>query len=333
MLSVNELWAFFAIVLFLGTMKVRDRRNLWSITSKYYNQWVASTMECGRFEDILFCLHWMNTAALTSEEKRDQHRQDPFFPVSGFLEHLRARFQLYFTPGQDIDVDEQGIPSKCYHSAIQYNKDKPHKWFFKVWSLNCSKTAYCFNYGMYKGGDTERDGDMPASSYPVEKLSRNEILWHKGHIMHADNYFNGPELVYIMRDRGIHLNGTIRTNRFERKWGIPKEWFFKKKTDAPRGTMKAKRVVYTRHGNRIQAWIISWIDNKAVNVVTTFKPAWHFTVRNAKDPQNRHVRLQTPPPRPTRLPMRCKTILLGYSIFAQNDSFELSHSNVFPDHA
>ena len=83
-LSVNELWAFFAIVIFLGTMKVRERRTLWVPVSKYYNQWVASTMECGRFEDILFCLHWMNTAALTPNERRDRNRQDPFFCVIGF---------------------------------------------------------------------------------------------------------------------------------------------------------------------------------------------------------------------------------------------------------
>ena len=46
---------------------------------------------------------------------------------------------------------------------------------------------------MYKGGDTERDEEKPASSYPVEKPSRSEIMWHKGRIMHANYYFNGPE--------------------------------------------------------------------------------------------------------------------------------------------
>jgi hypothetical protein len=153
LLTVNELWTFFGIVLFLGTLKVRYRRTLWDTSSKYYNEWVASSMSCGRFEVVMYCLHWTNTLALTDAEKREQSQIDSFWCVSGFLEHLRTKFQQYYTPGQDVDVDEQGIPSKCYHRAIQYNKDKPHKWFFKVWSLNCSSTSYCYNFKMYKGGD------------------------------------------------------------------------------------------------------------------------------------------------------------------------------------
>jgi hypothetical protein len=109
-LSVNELWNFFAIVTFLGTMKVRERRALWAPSSAYYNAWVATTMTVGRFEDILYCLHWVNTAALSPAEKAARNREDPFWPIQGFVAHLRERFPLYFHPGQHLDVDEQGIP-------------------------------------------------------------------------------------------------------------------------------------------------------------------------------------------------------------------------------
>ena len=95
-LTEEELWAFFAIVLFLGTLEVRYRRTLWDPKSKYYNKWIASTMECGRFEDILFCLHWVNTAELTREQKRARMREDPFWPISGLLTHLQSNFKRYF---------------------------------------------------------------------------------------------------------------------------------------------------------------------------------------------------------------------------------------------
>jgi hypothetical protein len=108
----------FLIILFLGTMSVRDRRDLWNRKCPYFNHWVASTMDCGRFEDILHCLHWVDAAALTEQEKRLRNQDDPFWAVEGFLAHFCTKFQLHYKPGQDIDVDEQGIPSKCYHSAI-----------------------------------------------------------------------------------------------------------------------------------------------------------------------------------------------------------------------
>ncbi len=181
--------------------------------------------------------------------------------MTGFLDHLAKRFQAYYTPGQDIDTDEQGIPTKCYHSAIQYNKDKPNKWFFKVWSLNCGKTSYMWNFSMYKGSEDGRPDTVPASAYPVEFLTRNPRLHHKGHIMHTDNYFNSPQLVCILLERGIHSNGTIRTNRFAKKWKILKQWFFKKKKEAVRGTMKAKKVCVPVREMIYDVWVISWIDN------------------------------------------------------------------------
>jgi hypothetical protein len=104
LLTVNELWSFFSIVFFLGTISIRKRREFWDPSGSYYNKWVASAMDCGHFEDIIFCLHWVNTAELSD-----------------------------------------------------------------------------------------------------------------------------PELLNCMFDRGIFMNGTIRTNRFERKWNIPKSWFYKKK--------------------------------------------------------------------------------------------------------
>lgn len=291
LLTADELWHFFSIVIFCGTISVRERRKFWDKNSKYYNNWIASTMECGRFEDILFCLHWVDTAQFSTEEKKQKNREDPFWPLTGFLEHLAKRFQACYTPGQDIDTDEQGIPTKCYHSAVQYNKDKPHKWFFKVWSLNCAKTSYMWNFSMYKGSEQDRDESVPASSYPVEFLTRNERLHHKGHIMHADNYFNSPKLVYLLLERGIHCNGTIRANRFTKRWKIHKTWFYKKKNQAARGTMRAKKLCYIRDNKMHYAWVISWIDNKAVNLVTTFKPYANLTQRNSKNPDGRHVRL------------------------------------------
>ena len=77
-LTQDELWSFFAIVLFLGTLAVRERRLLWDPKSNHYNKWVAETMEVGRFEDILFCLHWTNSAGFSATEKKRKIRMIHF---------------------------------------------------------------------------------------------------------------------------------------------------------------------------------------------------------------------------------------------------------------
>jgi hypothetical protein len=114
-LTVKELWAFFSIILVLGTINVRYRRSFWDRSSKYYNTWVASAMECGRFEDILFCLHWVNTADVDPVERRNVNRQDPFWAVTGFLEHLRGKFQE-FTRSTWCHESE----TSCHHERRSY---------------------------------------------------------------------------------------------------------------------------------------------------------------------------------------------------------------------
>lgn len=58
------------------------------------------------------------------------------------MDNLVVSFRKYFRCGQHVDGDEQGIPSKAYHAAIQYNGDKLYKWYFKVYALNDAATSY-----------------------------------------------------------------------------------------------------------------------------------------------------------------------------------------------
>ena len=115
----------------------------------------------------------------------------------------------YFDPGQDTDVDEGGTSAKCYHVAVQYNKDKPFKWFFKVFCANCSTTQYLFNFYLYRGADADRDKNTPATAYPPIKLLNHPRLTNKKHILHVDNWFMTLFLVISMINLGFHINGTI----------------------------------------------------------------------------------------------------------------------------
>ena len=264
--TADDIWVFIGIVIFMGTIDVPIRRSFWDRKSPYFNEFIASKMSCRRFEDILHCFHWVNTAQYSSDEKLAKNKEDNFWQVGGYLDSLAALFRLYYDPGQDLDVDEGSIPAKCYHTAIQYNKDKPYKWFFKVFCLNCTKSQYLWNFYLYRGKDVERPDTTPSTAYPVLKLCDFEKFRHKNFIMFVDNWFNSVYLLLKLLERGIHSCGTIRTNRVVRRLGVSKDWFLKGDKVA-RGTMKAKQVSL----NQKCIFLVSWKDNKVVNMITTFK--------------------------------------------------------------
>lgn len=275
-ITINEMWCFIGLILFLGTISIPDRRDFWDVRSKYYNSFIANSMDLYRFEAILSVFHWENTAAYSTQQKHEKSKEDSFYMIEGFLQELCGLFQKYFDCGQDIDVDEQGIPAKCFHTAIQYNKDKPFKWFFKNFCLNDAQTKYLYNFFLYRGKDEQRSSDCPATAHPVLKLSNKEDLFNKGHIMHVDNWFNSPYLAESLFSRGIHCNGTIRKNRISKKFGVRRDWFLPEK--ATRGQMKGKRV---RKG-LFSFYLTSWKDSKPVNMLSTFKSYREKCKRNAK---------------------------------------------------
>ena len=211
--TVSEIWVFFAIVMFMGTISVPQRRLLWDPKTRYFNNFVANNMSMRRFEGILACLHWENTAAFTKEQKAEKKAKDSFWPVATYLDGLATRYKQHFIPGQDMDVDEQCIPAKCYHPAVQYNKDKPAKWAFKNFALNCGKTKYMANFDLYRGKDPLQDTRVPATAYPVLKLvDDTELFQFINLILFLDNWYVSLYLFVALLKLGIHACGTVQTH-------------------------------------------------------------------------------------------------------------------------
>lgn len=151
----NELYRFFSIVLYFGVFKIAERRTAWDYSSMYHSHFVGRVMKMKRFEAILRNLHWTNTAVFTITERNERNKVDCFWRLKSFLDILAAACRRHYNCGQNIDGDEQGIPCKGYHSAIQYNGDKPYKWFFKVYCLNDANCGYLSNFYLYCGKEVK----------------------------------------------------------------------------------------------------------------------------------------------------------------------------------
>ena len=62
-------------------------------------------------------------------------------------------------------------------------------------------------------------------------MNMSKALEGKGHVIYTDNFYTSPTLAYNLRQRGIGLVGTVRTNRK----GYPKDLAAMKKKDLQRG--------------------------------------------------------------------------------------------------
>ncbi len=76
--------------------------------------------------------------------------------------------QEAWVPGLLHAVDEGMIACKNRSKFLQYMKDKPSKWGFKIWKLVCSVTFYTYAFEIYTG---ER-----AKEYPMVGVGGNVVM-------------------------------------------------------------------------------------------------------------------------------------------------------------
>ena len=283
-LTVKELDVFFACIIYLGIVRLPTRRAAWSKNERYSIPFLKNLMSGKRFEAILRNLHYVNTAALTTEEKAVRGRQSSFWQVQEFLVRLSGNFYRYFSPGQFLDIDEMCIYFKGRHKARCYNPNKPEKWHFKAFCMNDADTGYLLDFFMYEGKDEKRPTGQSATTYPVLRLTNHNDLYHNNHIICLDNWYQSPELVPALREKGFHTVGTLRTNRL----GVYKDGVKKKNSKFPRGHSKC----YHTKIRTYDTYMTAWTDNKNVHVLHTYPSTISTVERVGKNNTGAFVRLK-----------------------------------------
>jgi hypothetical protein len=293
-LTVLEFYAFIGIILYMGIVKLPSRAMHWQ--NGIFNQsYVATVMTRNRFDAIMSCWHWVNTAKFTEAERTTKNRQDGFWSVGGLLTILRGLFKQFYRLSQPCDIDEQTIGFKGRHRAKCYNPNKPQKWHFKVFVLNCALTCYMYDFIMYQGKDEQRPNGLSATLYPIYALMLDVVLRHKNHILYIDNWYTSIDLVELCMKWGIHVTGTVRIN----KKHLPKAALFPKtgRNQHARGDMRQLSAPLRDCMEKV--YFIAWQDNKPVHFLTTF-PAYATTVeRHNRLANGQHVQNDIPQPTTT----------------------------------
>ncbi|XP_020296777.1 piggyBac transposable element-derived protein 4-like [Pseudomyrmex gracilis] len=211
--TTEEMWAFIGVIINMGTMPLANLQEYWSRNDVSYIPFYSNKFTRDRFSQIFWMLH------LKTIPTRDASPRTQLQLVSCFLEYINSKLLKYFTPGEEICVDESTIKFKGRISFITYNPKKPTKWGIRVYTMEDSKTGYICGILPYYGSLTTEKlirPDLPVSArIPLQLYTMllEKVPGSQGHHMFTDRYYTSFILAEELLKLKCHLSGTILTSK------------------------------------------------------------------------------------------------------------------------
>lgn len=144
----HEIKRFFGLILYMGLVRLPKLTYYWS-KDKILGQTFPSTiMSRNRFEIILQYLHFSNNETA--------NKSDRIFKMRPIIDMVNITFQKYYSPKEDICVDESQVPFRGRIAFRQYNKSKRHKYGLKLFKL-CTIPGYTCKFSLYSGKNIDTD--------------------------------------------------------------------------------------------------------------------------------------------------------------------------------
>ena len=250
-LTKAELYAFLGCLILLSIHKVRNHRKVWSATKAQYLSKLHDLMTCQRFELIGCFLH-----VVTSEEE-DALAANRLKKLQPYLEHIKSNSLTYYQPLQHLCVDERMVKSKCRSHMVQYMRNKPVKWGFKLWVVADTSGILLISISILE----KKKALM--SKVVMDLL---EPFWFQGYEVYTDNFYSSPTLFEALLALEIRATGTLRTNRIGVPSAVVAVQRALEKKEAKRGNG-----YYVRDSSTNIVYVC-WRDVKVVTVLSTAYP-------------------------------------------------------------
>lgn len=118
------------------------RRAMYWEQSSRHNEAISSAMSRQRFDELLRFLHVADNLNLTPGDK--------FAKVRPLYSMLNELCLLYWSPEQNLSIEESMVLYFGKNSAKQFIRCKPVIFGYKIWSLNTA-TGYAIQFEPYGG--------------------------------------------------------------------------------------------------------------------------------------------------------------------------------------
>ena len=187
-------------------------------------------------------------------------KEDKFQKVRLLIDKLNEQFLANYLPEQSVSIDESMVPCFGRHGCKQYMRNKPVKFGYKFW-VAATPLGYGIQFYPYAGKDENYDSNLGLGGSIVATLDEKLPLQvgSNYHII-MDNFFTNPNLLRILKVKGIAATGAARIYRVENAPLQP----IKEMEKLERG---ASDIVTDKNSNLS---LVRWNDNKVVTVASTF---------------------------------------------------------------
>ena len=152
------------------------------------------------------------------------------------------------------------VPYFDHHDCKQYMRNKPVKYGDKFW-VGATLLGYAIQFCPYAGKDENYDSNLGLGCFAVATLTENlpSQVGSNYHIIMV-NFLTSPNLLCILKAKGIAATGIVRINHVENALLRP----IKEMEKLERG---ASDVVTEKNSSLT---LVRWKSNKVVTVASTF---------------------------------------------------------------
>lgn len=261
-IDTGELDKFLSVMLWMSLVRVSSSRLYWSDTMGFPQ--IINALPMRRFEEIKRFIHFNDN---TTAVEKDQPEHDRLHKVRPLLEKLRSRM-LLIPKEENLSIDEQMVAYKGKSLLKQYNKNKPHKWGYKIFVLS-GVSGLVYDFEVYTGQPNEEmdeslnEVDCGKSGNVVVRLLRT-VPRNCRYKVYFDNWFTSTTLQVYLLGQGIFAVGTVRPNRV-RDTGLSEE---KQLKQSGRGSYE--EVVASIDSDEPNLSMVRWFDNRCVNLMSTY---------------------------------------------------------------
>ncbi|XP_023210227.1 piggyBac transposable element-derived protein 4-like [Centruroides sculpturatus] len=250
--TVGEIYLFLAICILQGLLYKPSVKMYWSRNDLINTPIFGKLMTKSRYMDIKKNLHFADSTTYNPET----HENPKLWKIWPVVKNLNLKFSSFYTPEQNVSVDESLLLFKGRLSWKQYIPLKRSRYGVKFFMLCESKSGYLCKFIIYTGKGTCLNQKYANLLFTFQVvLTLMDPLLDKGYCLTTDNYYTSPHLADYLITVKTDCCGTLRTTRKD----VPKILHQKK--------FKKGETVAMQRG---KVMIQKWHDRRTVTFLSTF---------------------------------------------------------------
>ena len=267
-MKVQEMRAFLGCLITMGIVKKPNVKSYWEKDSNLF----SSIGICELFSRQRFCDIYSNLC-LRNPLDKPAYEKDLLYKISPFINCIIESSRRYFTPDQQVTIDDAMIAFKGKNKLIQFMPLKPIRYGFKAFLLCDAMTGYVLKWKLYTKNPKDVDEDY-GLTYKIMRILCKEIEGNYN-IVFTDRYYTGLQILSDLRRLKIGACGTIKSDRTQ----LPKE--FKDLANS----LAQDETMYFKTGNNLL--LSCWKDSALVTVCSNcFSTGNKIRTRRRKKKEN-----------------------------------------------